>query len=145
METSPKKGCFRRCFLKLLSKTALFCRSIFASASFSDSTSFQTNVLLLYGNKLCNKTQKEWLRLCISLTGFSPFYSYSDWASSCIQFGDMKNTSQNFVNSNKWKYEELHNNLHEHHPQKHSVLLFLLRWQNIHAFKPNSTIIQTKI
>ena len=57
-------------YKKLLSETAIFCRSIFASASFSDSTSFQTKVLLLYGNKLCNKTQQECLGLCICLTGF---------------------------------------------------------------------------
>jgi hypothetical protein len=78
IETSPKKGCFRSIKKKLLSKTAIFGRSVFVSASFSDSTSFQTNALLLYGNKLCNKTQKEWLMLFISLTGFFPFYSYSD-------------------------------------------------------------------
>ena len=28
------------------------------------------------------------MRLCISLTGFFPFYSYSDWGSVCSQFGD---------------------------------------------------------
>jgi predicted transcriptional regulator len=32
MDTFVKKGCFRRCFLNLLSKTALFCKNIFELA-----------------------------------------------------------------------------------------------------------------